>query len=104
MQKSEIIQTLKENYKRDLRKQVVKTILAEEKANVQPNYEIINQIFAYVLKEFNWEGTVDLEDWDNAPLYIMETVFPKIETTKWFAIQILTAKKMIEEAEKTQTK
>ena len=96
MQKTEIIQTLKDNYNRDLRKQVVKTILAEENEKNEPDYKIINQIFSYVLKELNWKMADNTKEWDNTPLDIMEEVFPKLESTKWFEEQILTAKKMIE--------
>lgn len=97
--KTEIIQTLKDNYNRDLRKQVVKTILTDEKEKDQPDYKVINQIFTYVLKESNWEMPKNLAEWDYTPLDIMEEAFPKLETTKWFEVQILTARKMIEEME-----
>jgi len=96
MKKAEIIQTLKDNYNRDLRKQVVKTILADENEKDKPDYKIINQIFSYVLKELNWKMADNTKEWDNTPLDIMEEVFPKLESTKWFEEQILTAKKMIE--------
>jgi DNA-binding ferritin-like protein len=94
--KQEIIDILKNTYNRDLRKQVVKTIQQEEKENKKPNYNIINQIFSYVLKELNWTIATSTKEWDNTPLDIMEETFPKIESTKWFEDQILTAKKMIE--------
>ena len=93
--KQEIIQTLKENYNRDLRKQVVKTLLQEEKANKEPNYKIINQIFSYVLKEIEWEMPQNTQEWDNTPLDIIEETFPKITSTLWFKGQILTVEKMI---------
>ena len=96
MEKSEIIQTLKDNYNRDLRKQVVKSILTQEKEKDKPDYKIIDEIFAYVLKEFNWKVPDNPKDWDYTPLDIMEEVFPKLESTKWFEVQILTAKKLIE--------
>jgi DNA-binding ferritin-like protein len=96
MKKETIIQTLKDNYNRDLRKQVVKTIIANEKQSEAPDYKIINQIFSYVLKELNWEMADNTKEWDNTPLDIMEEVFPKLESTKWYEEQILTAKKMIE--------
>ena len=94
--KQELIQTLKDTYNRDLRKQVVKTILHEEKENEKANYNIINQIFSYVLKELNWTIAANTKEWDNTPLDIMEETFPKIESTQWFKEQILTAKQMIE--------
>ncbi|MEA3455111.1 MAG: hypothetical protein U9R26_01260 [Campylobacterota bacterium] len=96
MEKAEIIETLKSNYNRDLRKQVVKTILSSEKENKSPDYKIINQIFSYVLKELNWNIAENNKDWDNTPLDIMEEAFPKLESSKWYKEQILTAKKMIE--------
>ncbi len=96
MKKETIIQTLKDNYNRDLRKQVVKTILANEKESQTPDYKIINQIFSYVLKELEWKMAENTKEWDNTPLDIMEEAFPKLESTKWFKEQILTAKKMIE--------
>ena len=96
MKKETIIETLKDNYNRDLRKQVVKTIITNEKQSENPDYKIINQIFSYVLKELNWTIAANTKEWDNTPLDIMEETFPKIESTKWFNEQILTAKKMIE--------
>jgi DNA-binding ferritin-like protein len=96
MKKETIIQTLKDNYNRDLRKQVVKTIQADEKQSQTPDYKIINQIFSYVLKELEWKMADNTKEWDNTPLDIMEEAFPKLESTKWYKVQILTAKKMIE--------
>lgn len=96
MKKTTIIQTLKESYNRDLRKQIVKTLLTHEKQSDIPDYKIINQIFSYVLKELDWQMAENTKEWDNTPLEIMKETFPKIETTKWFQEQILTAQKMIE--------
>ena len=96
MKKETIIQTLKDSYPRDLRKQVVKTLLVNEKQSETPDYKIINQIFSYVLKELDWKIAENTKEWDNTPLDIMEEVFPKLESTHWFKEQILTAKKMIE--------
>ena len=96
MKKETIIQTLKKAYNRDLRKQVVKTLLANEKQSETPDYKILNQIFSYVLKELDWKIAENTKEWDNTPLDIMEEVFPKLESTHWFKEQILTAKKMIE--------
>ena len=94
--KEKITQTLKDNYSRDLRKQVVKTILANESEKDKTDYTIIDQIFSYVLKELEWKMPDNPREWDYTPLDIMEEVFPKLESTKWFNIQILTAKKLIE--------
>jgi len=96
IKKTEIIQTIKENYNRDLRKKVVKTILAEEKEKAKPNYQVINEILAYVLKELEWKMEDNTKEWDNTPLDIIEETFPKIESTKWFEELVLSAKKMIE--------
>jgi len=94
--KQEIIQQLKDTYNRDLRKQIVKTILANETVNHSPDYKIINQIFSYVLKELNWKLVDNTENWDNTPLEIMKDSFPKITNTTWFQEQKLTARKIIE--------
>jgi len=102
MKKTEIIETLKENYNRDLRKQVVKTLLAEEKKSDTPDYQIINQIFSYVLKELNWKIADNTKEWDNTPLEIMEEAFPKLESTKWYDEQILTAGQMIDVLKKDE--
>jgi len=101
MKKQEIIEILKNNYHRDIRKQVVKTLLSEEKEQQSPNYKIINQIFSYVLSELAWNMPKSTEDWDSTPLDIMEEVFPQIEKTKWFQEQILMVKKTIEVDMKT---
>jgi len=94
--KSEIIQTLKDTYSRDLRKQVVKTILANENEQNTADNKIIDEIFSYVLNELKWKLPEKSEEWDYTPLDIMEETFPKLETTKWFEVQILSAKKMME--------
>ena len=92
----EIITTLKENYNRDLRKQVVRSILQSEKNNDQEgsesSYKVINQIFTYVISELKWRISDNSNSWDDTPLKIMSEVFPKIETTKWFAEQQLSVK------------
>jgi len=103
MKKIEIIETLKENYNRDLRKGVVKTLLKDEKEEKKPNYELINQIFSYVLKELGWSMSENTKEWDNTPLDIMQEAFPHIESTKWYNEQILTAKKMIDVLRKDET-
>ena len=50
MEITEIIETLKTHYNRDLRKQVVKTILKNEKETDRPDYQVINQILLYIKK------------------------------------------------------
>ncbi len=95
MKKTEIIETLKAHYDRDTRKQLVKSILQNEKQEEETAYKIINQIFSYVLKELNWNMSVNAEAWDNTPLEVMEEVFPKIESTKWYQDQHITTTKEI---------
>ncbi|MCK5293914.1 MAG: hypothetical protein KAJ49_04630 [Arcobacteraceae bacterium] len=93
MKNKEIIQILKDTYPRDIRKQLVKTILIEEKrcdaVEIKEYYLIINQILSYVLKELNWNFTDSSKSWDENPLMIMEDVFPNIDTTKWYKEQKL---------------
>jgi len=96
MKKETIIKTLKDTYSRDLRKQVVRTILVNEKQSETPDYKIINQIFSYVLRELDWKMAENTKEWNNTPLDIMEEVFPKLSNTIWFTGQILTVKRMIE--------
>jgi ABC-type dipeptide/oligopeptide/nickel transport system ATPase component len=94
MDKETIIQTLKNQYPREIRKQLVKTIQQEDK-DAKPTYTIINQIFSYVLKESNWDMPSNSKEWDTSPLEIMSEVFPKIETTKWYQEQLMMTKQNI---------
>ena len=96
MKKETIIQTLKDNYNRDLRKQVVKTMLRNEKESDTPENKIINQIFSYVLSQLGWDMAKNTSQWDSTPLDIMKETFPKIETTKWYKEMILTAEQSID--------
>ena len=96
METTQIIETLKTHYNRDLRKQVVKTLQKDEKETNKPNYQIINQIFAYVQKELGWKLPENSKDWDYTPLDIMKEVFPHIESTKWYDMQISAAKKTLD--------
>ena len=95
----EIISRIKEQYNRDLRKQIVKSILKNEKDNnkktLEDSYKIINQIFTYVIGELKWEISHNTDNWDDTPLKIMSEVFPKIETTKWFKEQQISVSKSI---------
>jgi len=91
MKKNEIIDTLKSQYNRDLRKQLVKSIL-EAEANgdssvVLKQYKLINQIFSYVLSELGWTMAENTENWDSTPLDVMTEVFPKIKTSQWYKEQ-----------------
>ena len=99
MDTNKIVEELKGHYPRDIRKQLVKTILQNEKTNnkqdVQQQYQIINQIFSYVLKSCNWDMPSNSEALDHKPLAIMNEVFPKLDTTKWFEEQLLMTKNSI---------
>jgi len=95
----EIVATIKEQYSRDLRKQIVKSILNNEKSNdkksLEDSYKIINQIFAYIISELKWSISQNTDNWDDTPLQIMIEVFPKIETTEWYKGQQLSVNKSI---------
>jgi len=94
-----IIDALKEKYTRDLRKQVVKSIQRNEKSDdkeaLKSSYNILNQIFSYIISELNWNISQNTNNWDDTPLKILIEVFPKIETTKWFKNQQLSVTKSI---------
>ncbi len=90
MNKSVIIETLKTQYNRDLRKQLVRSLLeAEEEQDTDKQYKLMNQIFSYVISELGWTMPVNTKNWDSTPLDIMIEVFPKIKTSKWYAEQDL---------------
>lgn len=95
----EIISKLKEQYNRDIRKQVVKSILKSEKISdkvaKESSYKIINQIFTYIMSELKWSISKNTNNWDNTPLDIISEVFPKIETTQWYRNQQLSVSKAI---------
>ncbi|MEA3228821.1 MAG: hypothetical protein U9P38_07100 [Campylobacterota bacterium] len=83
-----IIEALKGQYPRDLRKQIVKNIVSNEENDdslaLENSYKMLNQIFSYIIAELKWKIAVNSNRWDETPLNIMSQVFPKIETTKWF--------------------
>lgn len=95
----EIITTLKEQYPRDLRKQVVKSMLKSEKSDdkeaLKSSYSVINQIFSYIISQLNWSLAESTNSWDDTPLKIISEVFPKIETTRWFKDKQLYVTKSI---------
>lgn len=94
-----IIDKLKEQYSRDLRKQLVKTMIkneiSEDTQAQESSYKIINQIFSYIISELGWSISQNTDNWDDAPLKIMKEVFPKIENTNWFKNQQLLVSKSI---------
>jgi hypothetical protein len=103
MNHEDIVKILKDKYPRDIRKQVVKTTILDEKNKVQ-NYSILNQIFSYVLKESNWTMPTNSQQWDSKPLDIMCDVFPKLETTKWYQEQLMMTKQGIDVVVTDETK
>ena len=106
IQKETIINTLKTQYSRELRKQLVKTILTHEKSKdeqaIEQSYHLINQIFSYVLKECHWSMVDNSQDWDNSPLQIMSDVFPKLSTTLWYKDKAIVVKNHIDVVMKEQ--
>ncbi len=94
-----IIDLIKKQYPRDLRKQIVKTMLKNEKNNdkyeLENSYKIINQIFSYIIDELGWSISKNNDTWDDSPLKIISEVFPKIQTTKWFKNQHINVTKSI---------
>jgi hypothetical protein len=99
MDQETLIETLKQHYPRDTRKQLIKSIIKSEKDDdkdvLQKQYNIFNQIFSYVLKECNWNMPANSGKLDNKPLEVMTKVFPKLETTKWYGQQELISKQNI---------
>ncbi len=94
MTPQEISESIKATYNRDLRKQVVKKLLSDEKEK-HYDYRIVNQIFSYVIKSLGWDIAKNRDEWDETPLEIMKDVFPKIETTRWYQNQKVMAEKNI---------
>lgn len=92
--KAAIVALLKQRYKRDVRKQLVKAMQdAESDKTVQNNaHQLIAQIFSFALQELGWDFVTNSQEWDDTPLQIMQEVFPKIEQTQWFEEQQLTTK------------
>jgi len=99
MKKEEIINSIKAQYPRETRKQLVKTVLMHEKgtsmAVLKETYMLIDRIFAYVLKEYNWSMPENSKEWDHTPLEIMDASFPKLSETKWYKDQLLVAQNAI---------
>ena len=97
MTKEEIIETLKTQYSRDIRKQLVKSLLeAEKNEDTLKQYTLMNQVFSYVLAQLGWDMPTGTEDWDPTPLEVMHEVFPKIMASKWYQEQQLLAKQHID--------
>ncbi len=104
MTKEEIIETLKSQYSKEIRKQLVNSLLdAEKKEDTTQQYKLMNQIFSYVLAQLGWNMPSGTEDWDPTPLEVIHEVFPKIMASKWYQEQQLMAKQHIDiKMEKTK--
>ena len=91
MNRETLIETLKTHYPREVRKQLIKTILQHERDDnrleLTAQYKIINQIFSYVLHESGWRMGENSQAWDSKPLEVMSSVFPQIEDTEWYREQ-----------------
>ena len=97
MTKNEIIKILKAQYSRDIRKQLVNSLLeAEKNKETQTQYKLMNQIFSYVLAQLGWNIPSDTEAWDPTPLEVLYEVFPKIMASQWYQEQQLMAKQHID--------
>lgn len=108
MTNEEIIESIKAQYNRDLRKQLVKRLQENEKMNdrqgIKSGYNIMNQIFSYVLKERGWTIAENANQWDNSPLEILQQAFPNIESTQWYKGLELNVQKSIEVQMSEETK
>jgi len=97
MNKQEIIDTLKAQYSKDLRKQLVQSLRdAEQNGDTTQQYKLMNQIFSCVLAQLGWTMASNVKEWDDRPLEVMQEVFPKINKTKWYKEQKLLAEKSID--------
>ena len=100
MQHQHIIDAIKKSYTRDLRKQIVKSLIKHEKDNdkeaIESSHKILNQIFSYIISELGWTFSQNSSEWDNTPLQIMGEVFPNIDSTKWFGEKLLSASSSVE--------
>jgi DNA-binding ferritin-like protein len=97
MNKQELIDTLKAQYNKNLRKQLVASLLeSEDNEETEKQYKLMNQIFSYVLSQLGWTMAENAQSWDSTPLDIMTDVFPKINKTKWFKEQHITANHSID--------
>jgi hypothetical protein len=100
MNREEIIETLKDTYSREIRKGLVRSILEKEKTEneleIQQQYKLMNQIFSYVLQQSGWKMGENSSNWDASPLKIMQDVFPKLSTSKWYTEQLLNTKQNVE--------
>lgn len=97
MNKEALINQIKSTYSREVRKNLIKSIIESEKSDntqiVDKQYKIINQIFSYVIKESSWKIASNSNNIDTTPLDIMVDSFPKIANTKWYQEKIISITK-----------
>ena len=100
MPKKEIIDLLRSHYSREVRKQLVQSMLDAQKTEdteaLEKSEKLISQIFSYVLKELGWTIAPNAHNWDSSALDIMKAAFSKIERTSWYRRQDFTPKKSID--------
>jgi len=100
MHKDEIVNTLKEHYPREVRKQLVKSMLELEKEegdlSLEQPYQMINQIFSYVLQQTGWKMGENSDVWNDMPLKVMVESFPQLSKTKWYSEQLIQTQKSID--------
>ena len=100
MKQEEIIDTIKSTYSRDIRKNLIKSIIKSEKSKnsemQDKQYKIINQIFSYIIKESGWKISQNSNTLDSTPMEIMLEVFPKLSSTKWYEEQNVVVKNSVD--------
>ena len=100
MPKKEIIDLLRSHYSREVRQQLVQSMLDAQKTEdteaLEKSEKLISQIFSYVLKELGWTIAPNAHNWDSSALDIMKAAFSKIERTSWYRRQDFTPKKSID--------
>jgi len=97
MTKDELVRALKEQYSKEIRKQLVHSLNeTEAEGEKGKSYQLMNQIFSYVLAQLGWTMANSTKEWDTRPLEVMQDVFPKIKKTKWFKEQALLAQNSID--------
>jgi hypothetical protein len=100
LKQEEIIDTIKSTYSRDIRKNLIKSIIKSEKSKnsemQDKQYKIINQIFSYVIKQSNWKISQNSNNLDTIPMEIMLEVFPKLSSTKWYKEQNVVVKNSVD--------
>ncbi|MBN2824331.1 MAG: hypothetical protein JXQ76_03325 [Campylobacterales bacterium] len=88
MTNQEIVDAIKAQYDRNTRKELIKTIQKLEKSKdytkLQGGYQILHQIFSYILKELSWDINDRTLAWNQDPLEILTQSLPQIEQTQWF--------------------